>query len=66
MGRKRQGWSDFSFSQKFYITAPLLSALSMVVFGGREMDREAILIIVGGCVALSLLLGFIMVYGDEL
>lgn len=57
---------DFTFSQWFYIVTPSIVAPVVAWFGRKEMEFPIPLYFVGAGVGLSLLLCFVMVYGEEL
>lgn len=57
---------DFSSSQWFFIVTPSVVAPVVAWFGRKEMELPMPLYFVGAGVGLSLLIGFVMVYGEEL
>lgn len=62
----KQSLRNLSRSQWFYVVAPSFAGTVTAWFGREEMELPLPLYIVGGGFALSLLLGFLMVYGEEL
>lgn len=57
---------DFSFSQWFIIVTPAPVAAVVAWFERKEMEFPMPLYCVGAGIGLSLLLLFVMVYGEDL
>ena len=57
---------DVSFSQWFFVVTPTPVASFAAWFGRKEMEFPIPLYFVGAGVGLSLLLLFLMVYGEDL
>jgi hypothetical protein len=57
---------DFSFSQWFFITTPSVVAPLVAWLGRKEMEFPTPLYIAGAGIGLSLLMCFVMVYGEDL
>lgn len=57
---------DFSFSQWFFVVVPSVVGPLVAWLGRKEMEFPMPLYFAGAGVGLSLLLGFVMVYGDDL
>ena len=57
---------DFSFSQWFYIVVPTPVAIVVTWFERGELEFPMPLYFIGAGVGLSLVLCFLMVYGEDL
>ena len=57
---------NFSPSQWFFIGAPSVVAPVVAWFARKEMDLPMPLYFVAAGLGLSLLIGFVMVYGEDL
>jgi hypothetical protein len=57
---------DLTASQWFYVVVPALVGIVVAWWWRTEMEFPLPLYFVGGGFALSLLIGFLMVYGDQL
>jgi hypothetical protein len=57
---------DFSFSQWFFIATPTAVTPLVAWFAYKEMGFPTPLYVVAAGIGLSLLIGFVMVYGEDL
>ena len=57
---------DFAFSQWFLIAAPSVAGTAVAFLSRKDMEFPMPLYFVGASLALSLLLLFLMVYGEDL
>lgn len=62
----KQPLRDLSFSQWFYVIVPTVAGVATAWFARHELEPTQLLTIAGGGLGLSLLLGFLMVYGEDL
>lgn len=57
---------DLSFGQWWLVSAPIVAGVAVAGFSPDDLDRMTRLYLLGGSVALSAGLLFLMLYGDSL
>jgi len=62
----RPSLRDLSLSQWFYIVAPTFAGAVVAWFARHELPFPEPLYFAGGGLGLSLVLGFLILYGDQL